>query len=228
MERDEQRRMAEALILAAPEPIAAMRIARLIPDCTAALARSFVSELNAAYAEQGRAFEIGEVAGGYRLRTLPEFAAALQKLQTTRPLRLSPAALETLAIVAYRQPATRAEVEHVRGVDAGPVLRSLLERGLIRLAGHKDTPGRPMLYGTNRRFLEVFGLARIEDLPSLRELEELVPEGAEAGAAPDGGEAGAGAEDAPQEASVPRSEEAGVDADALAAFEDAEPSGEPH
>jgi segregation and condensation protein B len=81
-------------------------------------------------------------------------------------------------VIAYRQPVTRAEVEHIRGVDAGAVLRSLIERKLVRIAGHRDVPGRPMLYGTTRRFLEVFELSRLEDLPTLRDLQELAPEGA--------------------------------------------------
>ncbi|MBW2578991.1 MAG: SMC-Scp complex subunit ScpB, partial [Deltaproteobacteria bacterium] len=89
--------------------------------------------------------------------------------------------LETLAIVAYRQPLTRAEVENVRGVDAGPVMRTLLERKLIKLSGHRDVPGHPMLYATTKRFLEVFGLVQLDDLPTLRELEELVPVADETG-----------------------------------------------
>jgi segregation and condensation protein B len=180
MNRDEQRRLAEALILASPEPIPAQRLASLIPRCKPALARALVEELNVEYIKQGRAFEIWEVAGGYQMRTLPEYAPYVQQSQPSRPLRLSPASLETLAIVAYRQPVTRAEVEHVRGVDVGAVLRSLLERRLIRIAGHREVPGRPLLYATSRRFLEVFGLARIEDLPTLRDLEEFAPEDAPA------------------------------------------------
>ena len=124
------------------------------------------------------------------MRSLPEFAPYLRQIQKTRPLRLSQAALETLAIVAYRQPVTRAEVEHVRGVDCGPVLRSLLERHLLRLAGHREVPGRPMLYGTTRRFLEVFGLAGIEDLPSLRDVEELARAAAAAAAEAEAASAG--------------------------------------
>ena len=177
MERSEQLSIAEALILASPEPIPLPRLASLIPSCKPAVARALVDELNAEYLMRGRAFEIWEVAGGFQLRTLPAFASYVQASQPERPLRLSQAALETLAVVAYRQPVTRAEIEHVRGVDAGAVLRSLLERHLVRIAGHREVPGRPLLYATSRRFLEVFGLARIEDLPTLRELAELAPEG---------------------------------------------------
>ena len=174
MSEIEKRSIAEALILASPEPIPVARLAKLIPRCTPAKARVLVDELNAEYVAQQRAFEIYEVSGGYQMRTHSEYASYLQQLQSTRPLRLSNPALETLAIVAYRQPLTRAEVENVRGVDAGPVMRSLLERKLLKLAGHRDVPGRPMLYATTKRFLELFGLAELEDLPTLRELEELV------------------------------------------------------
>ncbi len=178
MDRSEKRRVAEALVLASPEPITAARLADLIPRCKPAEARELVQELNAEYAEQGRAFDIWEVAGGYQLRTLPEFGSYVQQCYGTRPLRLSPAALETLAIVAYRQPVTRAEVEQIRGVDVGAVLRGLLERKLVRIAGHREVAGRPMLYATTRRFLEVFGLPKLEELPSLRDLEDISPDGA--------------------------------------------------
>jgi segregation and condensation protein B len=220
MERSEQRRLVEALILGAPEPIPVTRLADLVPRAKPGLVRALVDELNAEYAEQRRAFEIWEVAGGYQVRTLAEFAPYLQQLQQSRPLRLSPAALETLAIVAYRQPVTRAEIEHVRGVDVGAVLRSLLERRLVRIAGHRELAGRPLLYGTTRRFLEVFGLARIEDLPALREVEELA-RGSEAGAAGDPEDAPAG--DEPGETASDAASEA-----AVAAFRDAEPTGKPH
>jgi segregation and condensation protein B len=175
MEREERLRIVEALVVGAPEPVSAAQLASIVPGCTPALARELVEELNASYREQGRGFEIWEVAGGYQLRTRPEYKGYLQQLEKDRPLRLSRAALETLAVVAYKQPATRAEIEHVRGVDAGAVLRSLVERKLVRIAGHREVPGRPIVYGTTRRFLEVFGLASLADLPTLRELRELVP-----------------------------------------------------
>jgi segregation and condensation protein B len=177
----EKRSIAEALILASPEPIPLARLAKLIPRCTPAKARTLVEELNAEYVAQQRAFEICEVAGGYQVRTHSEFASYLQQLRNARPLRLSNPALETLAIVAYRQPVTRAEVENVRGVEAGPVMRSLLERKLIKLVGRREVPGRPMLYATTKRFLELFGLADLKDLPTLRELEELALAAAETG-----------------------------------------------
>ncbi len=176
MDKNEKRRVVEALVLSSPEPISAARIAEIIPYCKPGQAKDLVNELNTEYVEQDRAFEIWEVAGGYQLRTRAEFSGYLHKLQKERALRLSQAALETLAIVAYRQPVTRAEIEEVRGVDAGAVVKSLLERHLIRIAGQREVPGRPMLYGTTRRFLEVFGLDKLKDLPTLRELDELARE----------------------------------------------------
>lgn len=173
MERAEKRRLVEALVLASPDPLPAGRIAEIVPRCKPSEAAALVEELNQQYREQERSFEIHEVAGGFQVRTLPEFAPWLQQLERQRPLRLSRAALETLSIVAYRQPVTRAEVEQVRGVDAGAVLRSLLERRLVRIAGHREVPGRPLVYGTTRRFLEVFGLNHLKDLPALRSLEEV-------------------------------------------------------
>ena len=173
MEREPKRRIVEAVILSSPDPISAARIAEVLPRCNPSQVRAIVRDLNEEYVSRHSAFEIWEVAGGYQMRSLPEFAPYLRQIQKTRPLRLSQAALETLAIIAYRQPVARAELEQVRGVDVGGVLHSLLERDLIRVAGHREVPGRPMVYGTSRRFLEVFGLAKLGDLPALREVAEL-------------------------------------------------------
>ena len=177
MDQSDKRRIVEALILGSAEPIPAARLAEIIPYLKPAKAKELVAELNADYVAQDRSFEICEVAGGYRVRTLAEFAPYLQQTQKNRPLRLSQAALETLAIIAYRQPVTRSELENIRGVDAGAVVRSLIERKLVRIAGHREVPGRPMLYATTRRFLEVFELNKLEELPTLRDLQELFPEG---------------------------------------------------
>jgi segregation and condensation protein B len=195
VEADEQKRIVEALLLAAREPLPAAQIAKLVPGLGAAAVRPLLEGLRAEYDRDGRGFALCEVAGGYQLRTRPELGTYVQQLEHERPARLSRAALETLAVVAYRQPVTRAEVEHVRGVDCGPVLRSLLERHLLRLAGHREVPGRPMLYGTTRRFLEVFGLASLEDLPTLRDVEELAR--AAAAASGEGALAGAPAAEPP-------------------------------
>ena len=210
MEREEQKRIVEALIVAAREPVAAARLAQVVPGLSAARARELAEELRAEYEQSGRGFELCEVAGGYQLRTRGELAAWVQQLEAERPARLTRAALETLAVVAYRQPATRAEVEHVRGVDCGPVLRSLMERRLLRLAGHREVPGRPMLYGTTRRFLEVFGLGSLEDLPALRDFDELAREAAAAASAASAAGTGQAVASAPAEGS------AGAEADAPA------------
>jgi segregation and condensation protein B len=163
----------EALVLASPEPISSTRLAQVVPGCSAADAKDLVNELNTEYQEQDRAFEIWEVAGGYQIRTRAEFSGYIQQLLKQRPLRLSRAALDTLSIVSYKQPVTRAEIEEIRGVDTGAVLKGLLERQLVRIAGQREVPGRPMLYATTRRFLEVFGLESLKHLPSLRELNDL-------------------------------------------------------
>ena len=176
MEPTERRRIIEVLLLASPEPLTTQRIARIVPDLSVRELGVEIDALNAEYDSTGRAFRIEEIGGGYQLRTLPELAPWLAELQPAPPLRLSRPALETLAIVAYKQPLTRAEIEQVRGVDVGAVLRSLLERRLVRIAGHREVPGRPILYATTRRFLEVFGLAELADLPTLREIEELLRE----------------------------------------------------
>lgn len=169
-----QRKIVEALIVASEEPIAATKLADIVPNCTALQIRALVDELNAEYEAQSRAFEIWEVAGGYQMRTRPVFAGYILQLQSVRPVRLSRAALETLAIVAYKQPLTRAEIEHIRGVDVGAAVRALVERKLLRIAGHREVPGRPMLYATTKEFLELFGFASLKDLPTLRDIQELI------------------------------------------------------
>lgn len=203
MEPQERRRILEALLLSSSEPVTPARLARIVPESSAREVREDIEALNECYAAAGRGFRIEEVSGGYQFRTLPDLAEFVQQLEPVPPLRMSRAGLETLAIIAYKQPVTRAEIEHVRGVDAGPLLRGLLERRLVRIAGHREVPGRPILYATTPRFLEVFGLAGLSDLPTLREIEELLrdrlPESddtAEVTAATDDGDASVVALDA--------------------------------
>ena len=199
MDRAEQLRIIEALILASPEPVQAARLAEIVPGCSTGDTKDLVNELNTEYQKQDRSFEIWEVAGGYQIRTRAEFSGYLQQLQKQRPLRLSRAALDTLSIVAYKQPVTRAEIEDIRGVDAGAVLKGLLDRRLLRIVGHREVPGRPMLYGTTRRFLEVFGLESLEGMPSLRELRELAEQkGVELPGADDDEEGDVAAEPEPE------------------------------
>ena len=129
MEDSQQRRIIEALILASPDPVSVQRLTGIVAGLTPAVVKDRIKELNTEYEKNGRAFEIWEVAGGFQIRTRAEFSGYVQQLRKDRPLRLSQAALESLAIVAYKQPLTRAELEIVRGVDSGAVLRSLLEIG---------------------------------------------------------------------------------------------------
>ena len=150
MERHEQRAIVEALILASSEPLATTKIAAIVPECSPSLARELVDELNASYEADGRGFEIREVGGGWQLRTRPEFAAFVQELQPKRAQRLSRPALETLSVIAYRQPITRAEIEHVRGVDVGARAQPLNAIDSHRRAS--QIPGRPMP-ATTKRFL---------------------------------------------------------------------------
>jgi segregation and condensation protein B len=145
---------------------------------------------------RGSGIEVVRLANGWHLRTNPEHASWVSKLLAGRPMRLSRAMMETLAIVAYRQPATRPEVDEIRGVDCGPVLKTLLDRGLIRIIGKKEEVGRPLLYGTTSEFLRVFSLGELSELPTLREYAELSSEqqarvDAEHGPASDAGSAGA-------------------------------------
>ena len=133
--------------------------------------RTAVAALNEAYEEAGRSFRIERVAGGLQVLTLPQFAGDIARLKGVRQQsKLSQAALETLAIIAYRQPILRADLESIRGVACGEVLRGLMDRRLARIAGRAEVVGRPMLYGTTREFLEVFGLANLDDLPQAKEL----------------------------------------------------------
>ena len=219
MEASQQRRVIEALILASPDPVTLQRLVAIVAGLTPATAKDRINELNAEYEAENRAFEIWEVAGGFQVRTRAEFSGYVQQLRKDRPLRLSQAALESLAIVAYKQPLTRAELELVRGVDSGAVLRSLLDRRLLRLLGHREVPGRPLIYGTGKRFLEVFGLESLKELPSLRELEDLAREQ---------GVVLAGQEAAESESAEETSESAGgTDVEARDGIQAAEPGAEP-
>lgn len=142
-------------------------------DITVQEIKEAVRGLMVDYEADKRGFMLHEVAGGYQFRTRPEYKEWIVKLKQLSPARLSRAALETLAVIAYKQPVLRTDVEHLRGVDSSGIFRTLLEKDLIRVLGRKDLPGRPILYGTTRRFLEVFGLRELGCLPSLDEMEQL-------------------------------------------------------
>jgi segregation and condensation protein B len=164
----------ESLLFVHPHPLTVKQFAQILNDESEPKEiRVCLEELVSEYKEMNRGFYLEEVAGGYQFRTKPQFAEWNRRLRKIRPIKLSQAAMETLAIVAYRQPTVRADVELVRGVDSGWVLNTLLEKGLIRILGRKEVPGRPLIYGTTRKFLEVFGLRDLNALPTLKELESL-------------------------------------------------------
>jgi segregation and condensation protein B len=173
----------EALLFASDTPVEADRIAEVLDLESPAAAREIVEALRARLEAEGRALQVMEVGGGFRLVTRPDVAPWLVKLARSRTRsRLSRPALETLAIIGYRQPVSRPEVDAVRGVNSEAVLDNLLERRMIRIAGRKESPGRPFLYETTREFLVAFGLRDLGDLPKV-EGELIVPELAEAAAA---------------------------------------------
>jgi segregation and condensation protein B len=160
---------------ALPEPKPRRRKPKPTGPSAGTVIKDAVALLNAAYEQTGRSFRIEAVAGGYRVMMLPQFATAIAALQGSRArTSLSHAALESLAIISYKQPITRARLEAIRGVACGEILRSLTDRRLVTVVGRAEEVGRPILYGTTKRFLELFGLTSLKDLPSI---EELKPKG---------------------------------------------------
>lgn len=163
----------EALLFASPDPTPAKRICQVLGDADNKSVRAALLELKLEYETHARGMQILEVAGGYQMATREKFAEFVLRLGSKKkPPSLSGATLETLAIIAYRQPVIRAEVESVRGVESSGTIRNLLDLGVIEIVGRKEVIGRPPLYGTTEKFLKAFGLRRIEDLPSIRGLRE--------------------------------------------------------
>ncbi len=170
------RAVVEALLFVAAEPLAVEDLQRALgTDADGDDVRAALDSLAAEYREGERGLVLAEVGGRYRLRTAAQVAPWLRDFAGGRPVKLSRAALETLAIVAYRQPCTRADVERIRGVESGGVVRALLDRKLLRIAGRRDLPGKPMVYATSPEFLDTLGLTSLGDLPSLREFADLGP-----------------------------------------------------
>lgn len=165
----------ESLLLVADAPVQADRIA-LILEIEVAQAEKLLQNLQQDYESAHRGFSLQLVDGGFQLRTRPEHADWIRRFRKSRPFRFSRAGLETLAIVAYRQPVTRAEIDYLRGVDSGGVIRTLLDKRLIRILGKKDIPGKPLIYGTSHEFLELFGLRDLTGLPTLKEFNDLPPD----------------------------------------------------
>lgn len=163
----------ECIVFTADSPLSLDRLCELLPEFERDDIRTALAELVGSHESRCGGVQLAEVAGGWQFRTHPDFQQYVLRHVKTKASRFSQSSLETLAIVAYRQPITRAEVEHLRGVDCGGVLKSLLEKRLVRILGKKDIPGRPLIYGTSKEFLEVFGLKDLKSLPTLKEIQAL-------------------------------------------------------
>jgi len=169
-------RIIEALLFASPEPLTQKKINLIFEDDPPNL-ESVSERLSQRYLEQGNAFEIQNVAGGFQLRTLPKYDLYVRRLlNKSGQLHLSQAALESLAIVAYKQPISRSDVEAIRGVDCAGVLKTLLKKSLIKIKGRDEGPGCPLMYTTTDEFLQAFGLSRLAEMPKLKEVTELLEE----------------------------------------------------
>ncbi len=165
------RQVIEAILFVSDAPLALSKIVSILGIGSAREVRKHIEALNKRYTKEGAVFRIEKLAGGYQMLTLPQYNTWLRRLRQTRQdSKLSPAAMETLAVVAYKQPVVRAEIEAIRGVSAGEMLNRLRELGLVKIVGRAEDVGRPMLYGTTKRFLEVFGLSGLEDLPQVEQL----------------------------------------------------------
>ena len=163
----------ESLLFVSDEPLSVRAIHSYLPDTKPADIKSALKVLKYEYEAMGRSFGLKEVADGYQLRSHSDYAPYILRMYQTTPSRLSKAAMETLAIIAYKQPILRHEVEKLRGVDSGGILKTLLEKELIKIMGRKDLPGRPLIYGTTKKFLEVFDLKDLSSLPKLKEIKSL-------------------------------------------------------
>ena len=163
----------ESIIFTSESAVSTDRLCELLHEYERDEIKSALAELVFYYQGRGGGFDLVEVAGGWQFRTRPAYHSYITRHIKTRTAKFSQSALETLAIIAYRQPITRAEVEHLRGVDCGGVLKSLLEKHLVRILGKKDIPGRPLIYGTSKEFLEIFGLKDLKSLPTLKEIQAL-------------------------------------------------------
>ena len=182
------RAIIEAILLTSSEPVSPGRLLGVLKGLTGREVREAVDGLNKQYEAGNHAIRVAEVAGGFQLVTAAEFASWVRRFQDRGPVRLTQAGLETLALVAFKQPVTRAEIDNVRGVDSAGVLRTLLEVDMVRIVGRSEGLGRPMLFGTTREFLVHFGLKGLTDLPKPKELEELLAEGARKQAIAAGGD----------------------------------------
>ncbi len=163
----------EALLFASEKPLTPKEIRSVLTDTKPTDILSALRVLKYEYEAMDRSFALMEVGGGYQFRSRSEFGAYILRMMQASPARLSRATMETLAIIAYKQPIMRQEIERIRGVDVGGILRTLLEKDLIKIVGRENLPGRPLIYGTTKKFLEIFDLRDIDSLPKLKELKAL-------------------------------------------------------
>ncbi len=174
LEEQELGAILEAMLFVSPETLTLDRLASVLGEVSKPEVEQAIRRLQGTYDEAGRGIQLVEIAGGFRVMTRPDYAPWIKRLEKVKAApKLSRSGLETLAIIAYRQPIVRGEIEKIRGVETSGVLRTLLERKLIRMVGRKDVPGRPIMYGTTKFFLEHFGLRDLAELPPLREFKEL-------------------------------------------------------
>jgi segregation and condensation protein B len=174
LEERELKALLEALLFVSHEPVSIDRLMAAVGHTSPAEVRPALRHLGEDFDREGRGLQLVEVAGGFQLVTRPDYAPWIKRLDRARSVpKLSRSALESLAIIAYKQPIVRTDIEQIRGVETSSVLRTLLERKLVRMVGRKDSPGRPILYGTTKTFLQHFGLRDLSELPPLREFTEL-------------------------------------------------------
>lgn len=172
MDRKEAKKIIEAILFVSDKPVSIMTLKEVLKDIEPTEIRTCVEELNNEYNSTDRSFTVREIAGGFQMLTDPVYSTWISSLYKKPADRLTGPALETLAIIAYKQPLTRSDIEIIRGVNVDGVLHTLEERSLIRTKGRVDAPGRPILYGTTNEFLQHFGLKSLEDLPKLKEFQE--------------------------------------------------------
>jgi len=177
MDESDIRPILESLLFVAEAPVRLETLVEMLPEFGQDAILEGIAGIKNGCGEASRGIELVEVAGGYQYRTKPRWAEWVNRHKKARSVKLSQSALETLAIIAYRQPVIRPEIEQIRGVDSGWVIRTLMEKGLVKMMGRKDLPGRPMIYGTTRAFLELFGLNTVSDLPNLKEVAPPAAEG---------------------------------------------------
>jgi len=172
MDKDQAKKIIEALLFVSDKPVSIEALKDVLKEVDPTEIRVLIEDLNGEYSTQGRSFSIKEIAGGFQMLTDPLYSRWISALYKRPPDRLSGPSLETLAIVAYRQPITRADIEAIRGVNIDGVVKTLEDRNLIKTKGRVDGPGRPILYGTTNEFLQHFGLKSLDELPKLKEFKE--------------------------------------------------------